>query len=99
MNIRPFMTARPLGASSVNASILRKTPNNLKWDKDRGKEPTREKDDYPWFWGWDQTTQDFAGAKDFDGNRWNDLHYGRAIKQAARGRHRAKVEGKVEGKK
>jgi hypothetical protein len=93
MNIRPFMTARPLGARGANVSILRTTPK-IKWDKDRGKEPTREKADYPWFWGWDGELQDFVGAKDFDGNRWSDLHYSRAVKQAARDRHRAKVGGK-----
>ena len=63
-------------------------------DKDRGKEPNREKADYPWFWGWDEAALDFGGGKAFDGNRWNDLHYSRAVKQAARDRHRAKSEGK-----
>jgi hypothetical protein len=48
MNIRPF----------VEAEILRKTPN-IKWTKDRGKEPERDKDDYPWFQG---------------GERVNDVH-------------------------
>jgi len=90
MNIRPFMTAKPLNARGKNACILRVAPK-IKWDKDRGKEPTREKADFPWFWGWDESTQDFAGGKDFDGNRWNDLHYTRAAKLAAR--ERAK-EGK-----
>ena len=93
INIRPFMTARPLKASNVKACILRATPK-IKWDKDRGKEPTRDKADYPWFWSWDEATQDFAGAKDFDGNRWNELHYSRSVKQAARGRLRATVGGK-----
>ncbi|MFD0388786.1 hypothetical protein ACFQ4K_14830 [Tistrella bauzanensis] len=55
MNIRPFMTARPLGAKTNGACILRATPK-IKWDKDRGKEPNRAKADYPWFWGWDETT-------------------------------------------
>ncbi|MDQ0324221.1 hypothetical protein J2R99_000070 [Rhodopseudomonas julia] len=92
MNIRPFMTARPLGAKAKGACILRATPK-IKWDKDRGKEPTRDKDDYPWFWGWDETSVDFAGRDKFDGNRWNDLHYSRAVKQAARDRRRAKSGG------
>jgi hypothetical protein len=95
MNIRPFMSARPLGARGANSCILRTTPKNVKWDKDRGKEPSREKADYPWFWGWDEATQDFAGAKNFDGNRWNDLHYTRAVKQAARDRQRAKAGDKT----
>ena len=82
VNIRPFMTAKPLNARGKNACILRVAPK-VKWDKDRGKEPTREKADFPWFWGWDESTQDFAGGKEFDGNRWNDLHYSRAVKLAA----------------
>jgi hypothetical protein len=85
VNIRPFMTAKPLNARGKNACILRVAPK-IKWDKDRGKEPTREKADFPWFWGWDESTQDFAGGKEFDGNRWNDLHYSRAVKLAARER-------------
>jgi hypothetical protein len=83
LNIRPFMTARPLNGRGKNACILRVTPK-IKWDKDRGKEPHRPREDNPWFWSWDQQTQDFRGGKEFDGNRWNDLHYSRAVKQAAR---------------
>jgi len=85
VNIRPFMTAKPLNARGKNACILRVAPK-IKWDKDRGKEPSREKADYPWFWGWDERSQDFTGGKEFDGNRWNDLHYTRAAKLAARER-------------
>ncbi|HCF57341.1 MAG TPA: SAM-dependent methyltransferase [Myxococcales bacterium] len=88
VNIRPFMTAKPLNARGKNACILRVAPK-VKWDKDRGKEPTREKADFPWFWGWDESTQDFAGGKEFDGNRWNGLHYTRAAKLAARERKKA----------
>jgi hypothetical protein len=94
MNIRPFITARPLNARGASACILRTTPK-IKWDKDRGKEQPRDKADYPWFWGWDETTLDFAGGAEFDGNRWNDLHYSRAVKQSARDRHRAAAGGKV----
>jgi hypothetical protein len=85
LNIRPFMTAKPLNARGKNACILRVAPK-IKWDKDRGKEPMREKADYPWFWGWDGSAQDFMGGKEFDGNRWNDLHYTRAARLAARER-------------
>lgn len=85
MNIRPFMTARPLGAKAKGACILRATPK-IKWDKDRGKEPTRDKADYPWFWSEHQPPDDFLGGEKFHGNRWNDLHYSHAIKQAARDR-------------
>jgi hypothetical protein len=89
LNIRPFMTARPLEARGKDACILRLTPKNLSWKKDRGKEPERPREDYPWFWGWDEAlaTVDFKGGEDFDGNRWNDLHFSNAVKRAARERH------------
>lgn len=83
INIRPFMTAKPLGARAKGACILRTTPK-IKWDKDRGKEPQRPREDFPWFWSWDEQTRDFDGGKTFDGNRWNDLHYTHASKKAAR---------------
>lgn len=63
MNIRPFM----------EAGVLRKNPN-IKWTKDRGKEPQRDKADYPWFWS----------GKDFVGDRVNHIHLTNAEKQAAR---------------
>ena len=63
MNIRPF----------VEAGILRKNPN-IKWTKDRGKEPERDKKDFPWFWD----------GKTFTGDRVNDVHLTNAEKQAAR---------------
>lgn len=87
MNIRPFMIARTLNARGANACILRTTPK-IKWDKDRGKEPTRDKADYPWFWGEHQPSVDFLGGDKFHGSRWNDLHYSRAVKQAARDRRK-----------
>ncbi|HRZ84493.1 MAG TPA: SAM-dependent methyltransferase, partial [Candidatus Hydrogenedentes bacterium] len=92
MNIRPFLAARPLGARAKGACILRVTPK-IKWDKDRGKEPQRPKEDFPWFWGWDEKTQDFPGGKIFDGVRWNDLHYTNAAKQAARDRKKSRSGG------
>ena len=78
-----------LGSSQQGpgAGILRHKPN-IKWGKDRGKEPERPKADFPWFWSWDETAEDFAGGKKFDGNRWNDCHYTNAFKQAARERAR-----------
>jgi len=94
VNIRPFISARTLNARGANACILRATPK-IKWDKDRGKEPTRDKDEYPWFWGWDEATHDFAGGAEFDGNRWNNLHYSLSAKQLARDRRRASVGGKT----
>ncbi len=83
MNIRPFM-ARDIPGGKKGAGVLRTKPN-IKWDKDRGKEPTRSKAEYPWFWGWDGKTEDFAGVgKEPDGNRWNDCHYGNAFKRGKR---------------
>jgi hypothetical protein len=87
LNIRPFITARPLNARGKNACILRATPKSLHWEKDRGKEPERTKADFPWFWTWDEATADFKGGSAFNGNRWNDCHYSTATKQAARDRH------------
>jgi hypothetical protein len=84
MNIRPFL-AQDLPGGKKGAGILRTKPN-IKWEKDRGKEPVRDKAEYPWFWGWDGVAQDFAGVgKEPDGNRWNDCHYSSAAKKAARG--------------
>ena len=59
-------------------------------DKDRELRP---REHYPWFWGCpgDGTRverTDFPGGPDFDGNRWNDLHYTVAAKRAARERVR-----------
>ena len=85
-NLRPFMFARPLGARAAGACVLRSTPKNMKWDKDRGKEPRKEKNDFPWYWGWDGQTIDFAGCAKFDPTRWTGLHYTNAIKKAARQR-------------
>jgi hypothetical protein len=94
LNIRPFLMARPLGAKAKGACILRTTPK-IKWDKDRGKEPNRDKADFPWFWSWDEASTDFAGGATFDGNRWNDLHYSRSVKQTARARHAANAGRKL----
>jgi len=49
----------------------------------------RPREDYPWFWncpgdGPQAGRTDFPGGSDFDGNRWNDLHYTNAMKSAAR---------------
>ncbi|MDQ2841004.1 MAG: BREX-1 system adenine-specific DNA-methyltransferase PglX [Acidobacteriota bacterium] len=85
VNVRPFMMAKTLNGKS----IFRKAPK-IKWDKDRGKEPARPKKNFPWFWGWDEETHDFAGGRVFDGNRWNDLHYSNAVKHEARADHNEK---------
>lgn len=100
LNIRPFLNAQLRKGSKAGAGILRAKPGTIKWAKDRGKEPMRSKDDFPWFWGWDETNhalaQDFGApipgappaGDSFDGNRWNNLHYTRAAKEAARARYR-----------
>ncbi len=83
LNIRPFL-AQDIPGGKKGAGILRTKPN-IKWEKDRGKEPARDKKDFPWFWGWDEEKQDFAGAgKEPDGNRWNDCHYTNDFKKRAR---------------
>lgn len=100
LNIRPFLSAQLRKGGKAGAGILRAKPGTIKWAKDKGKEPMRSMEDFPWCWGWDDSNRalekDFgapipgapsAGAS-FDGNRWNDLHYTRAAKEAARARHR-----------
>lgn len=83
MNIRPFL-AQDIPGGKKGAGLLRTKPN-IKWEKDRGKEPVRSKAEFPWFWNWDEVTQDFAGVgNEPDGNRWNDCHYSNAFKLAAR---------------
>lgn len=95
LNIRPFLA---VDIEKKGAGILR-AKVGVKWSKDRGKEPEslRPRVQFPWFWGCDpekhpEHEQDFgAGTKgavpagpNFDGIRWNDLHYTRAAKEAAR---------------
>lgn len=71
MNIRPFM-ASDIPGGKKGAGILRTKPN-IKWDKDRGKEPARDKKEFPWFWN----------GKDFSGDRVNDVHLTREQKEKA----------------
>jgi hypothetical protein len=83
LNIRPFLVQDSPDGKKVPL-ILRGKPN-IKWEKDRGKEPARDKEDFPWLWGWDQETQDFTGVgPEPDGNRWNDCHYTNEFKRKAR---------------
>ena len=82
MNIRPFMSVSDVRAKG--AGVLRVKPK-IKWGKDRGKEPERPKEDYPWFWGWDGS-DDFLGGPKFTGERFNDCHYTLQAKRAARER-------------
>jgi hypothetical protein len=81
LNIRPFMLANDVGRRG--AGILRFKPN-VKWDKDRGKEPYREKAEYPWFWHTEEPPLSCAGGPDFTGHRWNNVHLTLARKRAVR---------------
>lgn len=98
VNIRPFMLARLRTGGRAGAGILRWKPN-IKWGKDKGKEPEslRPKADYPWFWGcnperYAEHRTDFMGGSQFDGVRWNDLHYTNRVKLSARERFAKGVE-------
>ncbi len=81
INVRPFLMAN-LSRGKKGTGLFRAKPN-IKWEKDRGTEPQRDKEDYPWFWGWDGSV-DFMGGPEFDGNRWNDCHYTTEAKRKAR---------------
>ncbi|MDE2872377.1 MAG: SAM-dependent DNA methyltransferase [Gemmatimonadota bacterium] len=94
LNIRPFMRAQLRKGGRAGAGLLRWKPN-IKWGKDRGKEPEEPRpcDDFPWFrgcpsGGGEDARTDFRATDDaeFDGNRWNDLHYTNSSKRAARTR-------------
>ena len=104
MNVRPLLMAQDVGRK--HAGVLRWKPN-IKWNKDRGKEPKglRPREHFPWFWGCqpDEDTsleEDFGVATPetdpsgtvFDGARWNALHYTRAAKELARKRFREEEE-------
>ena len=72
MNIRPFLASDVPGGKK-GAGILRAKPN-IKWEKDRGKEPQRPKADFPWFWK----------GGEFTGDRVNDVHLTNEVKRKAR---------------
>jgi len=80
LNIRPFLLAKDVGKKG--AGILRSKPN-IKWDKDRGKEPQRPKNEYPWFWCDSEPGTDPVGDKTFVGHRWNNVHLTLAYKGGA----------------
>ena len=91
LNIRPFMRAELQSGGRKGAGILRAKPI-IKWGKDRGKEPEslRPKGDFPWFYSCpglgseaDRTDYEAAPEAEYDGARWNDLHYTRDAKEAA----------------
>jgi len=95
LNIRPFVAASLLKGGRAGAGVLRAKPKGIKWEKDRGTEPERSKDSYPWFWSWDGKTEDFEGGRKFDGCRWNDLHYSKDAKKKARDRAKTHRKGEV----
>ena len=72
LNIRPFL-AQDIPGGRRGAGILRWKPN-IKWNKDRGKEPFRAKEQYVWFWK----------DGEFTGDRVNDIHLSINDKQKAR---------------
>lgn len=75
LNIRPWLTATlaPHTKPKKGACILRVTPK-IAYGKDRGKEPSRDKTDFPWF----------ADSTDRD----NDIHLGLDEKRKARERRK-----------
>ncbi len=96
LNIRPFMRAELHKGGRGRAGILRWKPN-IQWGKDRGIEPQepRPRDEFPWFYGCPgdgsaMARTNFTASTNarFDGRRWNDLHYTRAAREAARERTR-----------
>ena len=76
LNIRPFM-ANDIPGGKKGAGILRAKPN-IHWKKDRGKEPVREQEQFPWFWK----------SGKFTGERVNNVHLTIAEKRAVRDRAR-----------
>ncbi|MCE9589094.1 MAG: N-6 DNA methylase [Planctomycetes bacterium] len=74
----------------TGAGVLRWKPN-IKWEKDRGKEPKRPIHEYPWFWGWDGSVNYTGGPlAEFTGERHNDCHYTTEFKRQARRQARGK---------
>jgi hypothetical protein len=73
LNIRPWLTAQPHKPTRRESSILRVTPK-ITYGKDRGREPARDKTEFPWL----------AGSTD----RNNDIHL--SIEEKLRARERRK---------
>ena len=72
LNIRPFM-ADDIPGGRRGAGILRSKPT-IHWRKDRGREPIRETEQFPWFWS----------NGEFTGDRVNDVHTTKAEKLRSR---------------
>ena len=62
INVRPFM-ADDISGGKKGAGVLRSKPN-IRWSKDRGKEPFCDQGVFPWFWR----------DGEFTGERVNDVH-------------------------
>lgn len=86
LNIRPFLFCGDVGKKG--AGILRVAPKSIKWDKDRGTDPTRPALDFPWSWCADEPGSDpTPQLKEWGpgcGNRWNAVHLSLAQKLGAR---------------
>ena len=92
LNIRLFVRAGLGKRGRPGAGILGRKPN-VGWKKDRAKGPNepRPREDFPWFWGCAGDADDEARrtefvadpAAEFDGIRWNDLHYRNRTKRHA----------------
>lgn len=93
LNIRPWLTTTlaPTTKPKKGACVLRVTPKGPS-GKDRGKEPQRSKQDFPWLWSWDEQADNFEGGDEFDGARWNDLHYSLDAKKKARERKAGRLQ-------
>ncbi len=72
LNSRPFMAADIPGGKK-GAGILRSKPN-VHWRKDKGKEPLRDQEQFPWF----------GKNGEFTGERVNDVHLSIESKRTAR---------------
>ena len=81
LNLRPFMAA-DLPGGKKDAGILRAKPN-VHWRKDRGREPFREQERFPWFWR----------DGEFTGERVNGVHLSIAEKLEHRSRERPLESG------
>jgi hypothetical protein len=98
LNIRPFLTAKPKNPGRKDACILRVTPSIKKLaGADRGAEPKRDREDFPWFWAehHDVAKIDFAGGPEFKGRRHNDFHFTRAFKRRARTAKAGSARGRI----
>jgi hypothetical protein len=80
-NIRPFLLAGDVGKRGTG--LFRAIPLKLK-DSDRGNEPQRPKEEYPWFWCEEEPGTDPAGGDAFVGTRWNNVHLTLAKKKGAK---------------